>query len=106
MPTPPDPDVFGAPAVGPSTPSEQWQPNWTRSRTTAEPGEDAPSAPGSQDTAAAGGARLPRVSLPTGGGAIRAVDEKLNVNQATGAAALTVPVYLSAARQGFTPSIG
>ena len=48
---------------------------------------------------------LPSPSLPTGGGAIRGIDEKLSVNQATGTAALTVGVFTSPARQGFGPQL-
>ncbi len=48
---------------------------------------------------------LPSISLPSGGGAIRGIDEKLTVNQATGTASLTVGVYTSPARQGFGPAL-
>ncbi len=48
---------------------------------------------------------LPSISLPRGGGAIRGIDEKLSVNQATGAASLTVDVFVSPARQGFAPAL-
>jgi hypothetical protein len=54
----------------------------------------------------AGGFSLPSVSLPKGGGAIRGVDEKLTVGQATGAATLTVPLGMSPSRQGFFPQLG
>ncbi|HEY2714689.1 MAG TPA: SpvB/TcaC N-terminal domain-containing protein [Solirubrobacterales bacterium] len=40
------------------------------------------------------------MSLPKGGGAVRGLDEKLLVSQATGAASLSVPVYTSPARGG------
>ena len=49
---------------------------------------------------------LPSISLPKGGGAIRGIDEKLTVDQATGTASLTVPVFTSAARQGFGAEAG
>jgi RHS repeat-associated protein len=55
-------------------------------------------------TAAVGG--LPSISLPTGGGAIRGIDEKLTVNQAIGTASLTMAVFTSPARQGFGPKVG
>jgi RHS repeat-associated protein len=48
---------------------------------------------------------LPSIELPKGGGAIRGIDEKLNVNQATGTASLTVGVFTSPARQGFGPKL-
>jgi hypothetical protein len=52
-----------------------------------------------------GGPALAHISLPTGGGAIRGIDEKLAIGQPTGAASLSVPVPVSAGRQGFTPSL-
>jgi RHS repeat-associated protein len=48
---------------------------------------------------------LPSIALPKGGGAIRGIDEKLNVNQATGTASMTVGVFTSPARQGFGPNL-
>jgi RHS repeat-associated protein len=63
-----------------------------------------PRAPGNAPHTAAGGS-LPSISLPKGGGAIRGIDEKLSVNQATGTASLTVPVFASPARSGFSPSL-
>jgi RHS repeat-associated protein len=49
---------------------------------------------------------LPSVSLPKGGGAIKGIDEKLNVNQATGTTSLSVGVFTSPGRSGFGPSLG
>ena len=51
------------------------------------------------------GPGLPRISLPAGGGAIRGIDEKLTIGQATGAASLAVAVPTSPARQGFSPQL-
>ncbi len=51
------------------------------------------------------GATLPHISLPTGGGAVRGIDEKLTIGQPTGAASLSVPISVSPGRQGFTPSL-
>ena len=48
---------------------------------------------------------LPSISLPTGGGAIRGIDEKLTVDQATGTARLAVPVFTSPGREGFGPQL-
>src|SRR5258708_18917132 len=48
---------------------------------------------------------MPSVSLPTGGGAIRGIDEKFSVTAATGTAGLTVPVTTSPGRSGFGPSL-
>ncbi len=44
-------------------------------------------------------------ALPKGGGAIRGIDEKLGVQQATGAAGLTVSLGLSPGRGGFGPGL-
>ena len=49
--------------------------------------------------------QAPAIALPTGGGAIRGIDEKLQVNPATGSAAMTVPIATSPARQGFGPQL-
>lgn len=46
---------------------------------------------------------LPSITMPTGGGAIRGIDEKLSIGLATGAANLAVPVFTSPGRQGFGP---
>lgn len=48
---------------------------------------------------------MPSITLPKGGGAIRGLDEKLSVNQATGTATMTVGVFTSTARNGFGPSL-
>jgi RHS repeat-associated protein len=47
----------------------------------------------------------PAVTLPKGGGAIRGIEEKLNVDLATGTASLTVPISTSPGRGGFGPSL-
>ena len=60
---------------------------------------------GESGPAAAIAGSLPSISLPKGGGAIRGIDEKLLVNQATGTASLTVGVFTSRARQGFGPKL-
>ncbi|MBC7826537.1 MAG: VCBS repeat-containing protein [Chitinophagaceae bacterium] len=46
----------------------------------------------------------PQINLPTGGGAIKSIDEKFLVNAVNGTASFSVPLPLSSAR-GFTPSI-
>ncbi len=60
---------------------------------------------GSGASQTAGAGALPSVSLPKGGGAIRGIDEKLSVNQASGTASLTVEVFTSPARQGSGPKL-
>jgi RHS repeat-associated protein len=52
-----------------------------------------------------GASFVPTISLPTGGGAIRGIDEKLTVALATGSASLTVPVATSPSRHGFDPDL-
>ena len=100
----------------PETDSRSW---WY---TAARPAETATSAAGGQPspgsptpensdamtpplTGSAAAYGLPSISLPTGGGAIRGIDEKLTVNQATGTASLSVGVFTSPARQGFGPTL-
>jgi RHS repeat-associated protein len=80
--------------------------------TKGQPGPSTPAHVGKQPTAttnsgtadSATARELPSISLPKGGGAIRGIDEKLTVNQATGTASLTVGVFTSPARQGFGPT--
>lgn len=49
---------------------------------------------------------LPSVALPKGGGAIRTIDEKFQVNPNSGSCALTIPINVSKARTGAaTPSL-
>jgi RHS repeat-associated protein len=59
----------------------------------------------SAQPASANGTALPSVSLPKGGGAIRGIDEKLTVDQASGTARLEIPVPTSPGRQGFGPKL-
>ncbi len=47
----------------------------------------------------------PSISLPKGGGAIRAIGEKFAANGATGTGALSVPLPLSPGRSGFGPQL-
>src|SRR5262249_30055055 len=47
---------------------------------------------------------LPTISLPKGGGAIKGIGEKLTIGP-SGTAQLTVPVFTSPARQGFSPPL-
>ncbi|MCZ2095910.1 MAG: toxin [Anaerolineae bacterium] len=48
---------------------------------------------------------LPAVSLPQGGGAIRSVEERLEVSATNGAASFQVPLPLAAGRGGFQPTL-
>src|SRR5262245_53947208 len=47
----------------------------------------------------------PSIALPKGGGAIRGIDEKFQVNPATGTGSLTIPIFTSPGRGGFGPSL-
>lgn len=47
----------------------------------------------------------PAISTPKGGGAIRGIDEKFQVNPATGTGSLTIPIFTSPGRQGFGPQL-
>jgi hypothetical protein len=52
-----------------------------------------------------GSVEAPSISLPKGGGAIRGIGEKFSVNPATGTGALTVPIFASPGRSGFSPRL-
>ncbi len=47
----------------------------------------------------------PSVTLPKGGGALRNIDEKFQVNAANGTSSFSLPLPFSKARNGFTPAI-
>jgi len=47
----------------------------------------------------------PTISLPKGGGAIRGLGEKFTANPVTGTGSLSVPIYVSPGRSGFTPQL-
>ncbi len=48
---------------------------------------------------------IPTISLPKGGGAIRGIGEKFNVNAATGTGSLSVPIPASPGRSDVTPQL-
>ena len=81
------PARFGSGGAGTGRPSHSGAANGVASREATAPGMAPPS--------------LPTVSLPTGGGAIRGIDEKLAVNLATGTAGLTIPIATTESRHGF-----
>lgn len=58
-----------------------------------------------QDVRGSGAARLPSISLPKGGGAIRGIGEKFAANPVTGTGAMTVPIATSPSRSGFGPEL-
>ncbi|MBL8992359.1 MAG: toxin, partial [Spirochaetia bacterium] len=49
--------------------------------------------------------QIPQISLPKGGGAIKGIDEKFEVNAANGTASLSLPLPFSPGRNGFMPPI-
>ena len=48
---------------------------------------------------------LPSVSIPKGGGAIRGIGEKFGVNPVSGTCSLSIPVFVSPGRSGFSPQL-
>lgn len=54
---------------------------------------------------ATGSGKLPSISLPKGGGALRAIDEKFSVNAANGTCSLTIPLPLSKSRSSLGASL-
>jgi len=49
--------------------------------------------------------QIPSISLPKGGGALKGIDEKFEVNAANGTAGFSIPLPLSPGRNGFSPSL-
>ncbi len=48
---------------------------------------------------------IPQISLPKGGGALKGIDEKFQVNAANGTASFSLPLPFSPGRNGFMPAI-
>ncbi len=48
---------------------------------------------------------IPSISLPKGGGALRSIDEKFQVNPVNGTSSFSIPLPLSPNRNGFTPQM-
>ncbi len=49
--------------------------------------------------------RIPSITLPTGGGAIRGIGEKFAANPVTGTGSMSVPIATSPGRSGFGPQL-
>ncbi|MDJ0532076.1 MAG: SpvB/TcaC N-terminal domain-containing protein [Xenococcaceae cyanobacterium MO_207.B15] len=47
----------------------------------------------------------PAVSLPKGGGAIAGIGEKFSMNPVTGTGSLSIPIFVSPGRSGFSPQL-
>ena len=48
---------------------------------------------------------IPQITLPKGGGALKGIDEKFQVNAANGTASFAIPLPVSPNRNGFTPQL-
>jgi RHS repeat-associated protein len=48
---------------------------------------------------------IPSITLPKGGGALKSIDEKFEVNAANGTASWSIPLPLSASRNSLSPSL-
>lgn len=48
---------------------------------------------------------IPSISLPKGGGALKGIDEKFQVNAANGTASFSIPLPVAPGRNGFAPSL-
>src|SRR5947209_7838334 len=48
---------------------------------------------------------IPTISLPKGGGALKNIDEKFQVNASNGTASLSVPLPISKTRSDFAPAL-
>ncbi|MDQ6788071.1 MAG: FG-GAP-like repeat-containing protein [Acidobacteriota bacterium] len=49
---------------------------------------------------------MPSIALPKGGGAIKGIEEKFQVNSVTGTSSLGISIPLSPSRHGFVPAVG
>ena len=49
--------------------------------------------------------QIPEISLPKGGGALKGIDEKFQVNSANGTASFSIPLPVSPGRNGFSPNL-
>ncbi len=48
---------------------------------------------------------MPKIELPKGGGALKGIDEKFEVNAANGTASFSIPLPATPGRHGFSPSL-
>jgi len=49
---------------------------------------------------------VPTASLPKGGGAVKSIEEKFQVNSVTGTSSFSIPIPLSPSRHDFQPTVG
>jgi hypothetical protein len=58
-----------------------------------------------QSSSAGSQIRAPAITLPKGGGAIRGIGEKFGTNPVTGTGSMSIPIFTSPGRSGFTPQL-
>src|SRR5680860_1394091 len=49
--------------------------------------------------------KIPQITLPKGGGALKGIDEKFEVNAANGTASFSIPLPITPGRNNFSPSL-
>src|SRR5918996_5502728 len=49
--------------------------------------------------------QIPEISLPKGGGALKGIDEKFQVNTSNGTSGFSIPLPVTPGRNGFSPSL-
>jgi len=49
--------------------------------------------------------QIPEIALPKGGGALKGIDEKFQVNNSNGTASFEIPLPITSGRNGFSPSL-
>ncbi len=59
-----------------------------------------------ENTTQSNAIEIPSISLPKGGGALKGIDEKFEVNPSNGTSGFSLPLPISPGRNGFSPSIG
>jgi RHS repeat-associated protein len=60
---------------------------------------------GADNTSNANSIQIPNIALPKGGGALKNIDEKFQVNAANGTASFSAPLPFSKTRSDFTPAL-
>ena len=66
---------------------------------------DGTGAPGPDGTRLQDKLEIPKIELPSGGGALESIDEKFQVNAANGTTSLSVPLPFSKPRNDFAPAV-
>ncbi len=58
-----------------------------------------------ENTTQSNAIEIPSITLPKGGGALKGIDEKFEVNPSNGTAGFTIPLPISSGRNGFNPTL-